>query len=55
MRKVTEIYFIEDNKERVGISPFSDGFVYVLEDGTKVYTMSTDTVAHSVFTPTVEA
>lgn len=37
-----------DEQERVAISLYSDGFLYVLEDGTRVYTMSTDVVAHEI-------
>lgn len=48
MKKVTNIYFIEDNDERVAISEYSDGFVYELEDGSKVHTMATDVIAHTV-------
>lgn len=43
MKKVKEIYYIDNREER--ISDFSTGFVFVLEDGSMVETMTTDTIA----------
>ena len=44
MKKVKEIYYLDEeekrNPEKVGY--YSDGFCFVLEDGTKIYTQSTD-------------
>lgn len=38
-----EIYYIDNREERV--NDFSTGFVFILEDGSKVETMSTDPIA----------
>ena len=43
MKKVKEIYYIDNREERT--SDFSTGFVFVLEDGSKVETMTTDLIA----------
>lgn len=51
MKKIINSWYIEDNAERVAISEYSDGFIHELEDGTKVYTMTTDVVAHKVVKP----
>lgn len=49
MKKVKEIYYIDNREERT--SDFSTGFVYVLEDGSKVETMSSDTIAERYTKP----
>lgn len=36
-----------NEEERILKSSYSDGFMYVLEDGSRVYTMTTDVIAHS--------
>ena len=43
MKKVKEIYYIDNREERS--SDFSTGFVFILEDGLKVETMTTDMIA----------
>ena len=43
MKKVKEIYYMDNREERA--SDFSTGFVYILEDGSKVETMTTDIIA----------
>ena len=43
MKKVKEIYYIDNREERS--SDFSTGFMFVLEDGSKVETMTTDIIA----------
>ena len=43
MKKVKEIYYIDNREER--LSDFSTGFLFVLEDGSKVETMTTDPIA----------
>lgn len=45
MKKVTEIYYLSE-EERLKISIYSDGFLYILEDGTKIYSMTTDVIAN---------
>lgn len=42
MKKVKEIYYIDNREERA--SDFSTGFVFILEDGSKIETMTTDTI-----------
>lgn len=49
MKKIVEIYWLEQHYEKDG--EYSDGFLYVLEDGTKIYTQSTDMVAHKIVPP----
>ena len=43
MKKIKEIYYIDNREERS--SDFSTGFVFILEDGSKVETMTTDSIA----------
>lgn len=43
MKRIKEIYCIDNREERT--SDFSTGFVFILEDGSKVETMTTDCVA----------
>jgi len=43
MKRVKEIYYIDNRKERA--SDFSTGFVFILDDGSKVETMTTDVIA----------
>ena len=50
MKKVKEIYYI-DNREERG-SDYSTGFVFILEDGSKVETMTTDFIAERYTKPT---
>ncbi len=49
-RKVKAIYWLDttDEKEK---GFYSDGFLYVLEDGTKIYTQGTDIVGHKIVSP----
>ena len=49
MKKVKEIYYIDNREERS--SDFSTGFMFILEDGSKVETMTTDTVAERYTKP----
>lgn len=42
MKKVKEIYYIDNREKRA--SDFSTGFVFILEDGSKVKTMTTSVV-----------
>lgn len=49
MKKIKEIYYIDNKKERS--SDFSTGFLYVLEDGSKVETMTTDLIAERYTKP----
>lgn len=46
MKKIKEIYFLEQESDKRGF--YSDGFLYILEDGTKIYTQSTDFVANKI-------
>lgn len=47
MKKVIQIYYMSE-EERKKRSDWSDGFKYILEDGSEVYTMSTDFIANQV-------
>ena len=49
MKKVKEIYYIDNRQERA--SDFSTGFVFILEDGSRVETMTTDTIAERYMKP----
>ena len=49
MKKVIETYYIDNRAERS--SDYSTGFVFILEDGSKVETMSTDPVAERYTAP----
>ena len=44
MKKVIEIFYLE-SKER---GPYSKGFLFVCEDGTRIEQMSTDPIADEV-------
>lgn len=46
MKKILGMFYLEE-KERT--SDYSRGFLYVLEDGTKIEVMSTDPVADKKF------
>lgn len=50
MKKIKEIYYLDKREDRDGY--YSDHFLYILEDGTKIYTQSTDMVAHKIIKPT---
>ena len=49
MKKVKEIFYLNNREERV--SDFSTGFLYTLEDGSRVETMTTDTIAEKYTSP----
>ena len=50
MKKVKEIYYLteEEKRDLQKVGYYSDGFLFVLEDDTKIYTQSTNTVAHKI-------
>lgn len=50
MKKIKEIYFLteEEKRDLQKVGYYSDGFLFVLEDDTKIYTQSTDNVAHKI-------
>jgi len=51
MKKVINIFYTEKVKpEEHG--HYSNGFIYELEDGTKVYPQSTDPVGYKIVPPT---
>ena len=54
MKKIKEVYFLnqveKNNLQEVGY--YSDGFLFITEDGDKIYTQSTDSVAYKKMSKT---